>query len=192
MQTSLIEWIIFFTALIYILLAVYEHSLCWPFGILSCLLSIYLCFSGQLFLESFLQVFYVVIGLYGWYQWHKKSNINSAEESIINSISVKNIIIILIIGIALFLPIGKIASHYSTQQMPYLDAFITSFSIIATWMTAKKIIQNWIFWIVIDTLATILYAYRHFYLIAVIYIIYTFVALVGYWKWKQKMKLSNV
>lgn len=189
-KTSATEWLIFVTALLYVVLATKENVWCWSMGILSSGFSIYLCFQGNLFLESFLQLFYVVIGFYGWYQWLHGSD--KKEELKITSWNFKKNIPLFFIGILVFIPLGFIAHKYSTQALPYLDAFITSFSLIATWMTATKIIENWIYWIIIDFMALILYFSRDFYLIAILYLLYTLLAFLGYIKWKKTFQTSNV
>ncbi len=186
-QTSITEWLIFITALIYVILAAIENTWCWLFGIISSAFSIYLCYSGKLFLESGLQVFYIGIGIYGWYQWLFGSEVKAELKVISFSLNKNSLLIIL--GCFIWIPFGFVAHRYSTQVMPYLDAFITAFSLIATWMTAKKIVENWLYWIVIDSLAILLYTYRGFYLIAVIYFIYTILAFIGYLKWKRKLKV---
>ena len=176
-NTSLTEWIIFATAMIYVVLAAIENKWCWLFGIVSSLFSIYLCFTGKLFLESGLQVFYVLIGIYGWYEWQHGTSEKKALR--ITSITFSKTLFLVFICIIVWIPFGYISHTYSTQALPYLDAFITAFSIIATWMTAKKQLQNWIFWIVIDAAAIVLYAQREFYLIAILYFIYTILAVAG-------------
>lgn len=187
-QTSVTEWLIFITALLYVLLAAMENVWCWLFGTVSCALSVYFCYTGQLFLESGLNVFYVIISIYGWYQWLYGSK-NKAELEIASFSFIKNMKLILI-GFVIWLPLGFISSRYSTQVMPYLDAFITAFSIIATWMTAKKVLENWLYWIAIDALAIVLYASREYYLLALLYFIYTLLAVAGYIKWRNKTTLS--
>jgi nicotinamide mononucleotide transporter len=183
--TSITEWLIFITALIYVLLAAIENVWCWLFGIFSSALSVYLCYEGKLFLESGLSIFYVIIGAYGWYQWLYGSG-EKKELEVVSASLQKNFAYILI-AVLLWIPLGFIAQKFSTQAMPYLDAFITAFSIIATWMTAKKILENWIYWIVIDAFAVVLYSYRGFYLIGLLYIIYTILAAAGYFSWRKKI-----
>lgn len=185
-KTSSTEWLVFITALVYVLLAAIENVWCWLFGILASVLSVYLCYTGSLFLESGLQVFYVVMGIYGWYQWLQGSKEKTAITIV--SFSLFKNTPLFIIGCIIWLLLGILSSKYSSQAMPYLDGFITAFSIVATWMTAKKIIENWLYWIVIDALAIVLYASRDFYLMALLYIIYTLIALAGYLKWKNKLK----
>ena len=183
--TSITEWLIFITAMVYVVLAAAENVWCWLFGILSSAFSVYLCFSGHLFLESGLNVFYVAIGVYGWYQWLYGSK--EKTEAPIISYSFRKNLFLIGIGILIWVPVGIIAQNYSTQVLPFMDAFITAFSIIATWMTAKKIIENWLYWVAIDGLAVVLYAYRGFYLISLLYIIYTIIALAGYLSWKKRL-----
>jgi nicotinamide mononucleotide transporter len=185
-STTLTEWLIFTTAIIYVVLAAFENVWCWLFGIISSASSVYLCYTGHLFLESGLSVFYVIIGIYGWYQWLHGSKENS-EITIVHS-NFKQNIFLLLIGVIIWIPFGYAAHNFSTQAMPYLDAFITSFSIVATWMTAKKIIENWWYWIVVDALAVVLYTYRGFYLIGLLYIIYTILAAAGYFSWLKKIR----
>ncbi len=186
LSTSLVEYLIFITAILYVLLAAIENKWCWLFGIISSALSVYLCYEGKLFLESGLSIFYVIIGIYGWHQWRYGSK-DKSELTII-SYPLKKNLSLLLIGLFIWIPFGFFAHNYSTQVLPYLDAFITAFSIVATWMTAKKIIENWLYWIVIDCLAIFLYANRGFYLIALLYLIYTILAVAGYFSWKKKIK----
>jgi nicotinamide mononucleotide transporter len=184
-HTSGTEWIIFFCALLYIILVAIENSWGWLFGIIASALSVYLCYTAHLFLESGLNIFYVVIGIYGWYQWLYGSKYKT--EIAITKLSGKKNLFLLLAGLATWLPFGYIAYTYSTQVLPFLDAFITAFSIIATWMTAKKIIENWLYWIVIDTLGIILFASRGYYLLALLNVIYTLMAAAGYFSWRKKI-----
>ena len=185
-HTGIIEWAGFITALAYIILIALEKSTGWIFGIISSALTVYLCYTGNLFFESGLNIFYVIIGFYGWYQWLYGSQ--GEKEIQIRQLSGFHNIYLILIGLVVWIPLAFLAHKYSTQSMPYLDAFITTFSIIATWMTAKKIIENWLYWIMIDTLGIVLFAGKGFYLYAVLNIIFTIMAVTGYISWRKKMK----
>ncbi|MBA3971228.1 MAG: nicotinamide mononucleotide transporter [Bacteroidetes bacterium] len=184
-QTSLIEWYIFVSAVIYIILIALEKSAGWIFGIIASALSIYLCFKANLYFESFLNLFYVVIGGYGWHQWMFGSKTKSHLP--ITELTLAKNLLLIAAGIIIFTPLGFVAHNYSTQALPYLDAFITAFSIIATWMTAKKMIENWLYWIVIDMAGIFLFSSRGFYLLALLNIIYTLMATAGYFSWRKKI-----
>lgn len=188
-KITLTEWLIFISALLYVLLVAIENSWGWLFGIIASGLSVYLCFSGNLFLESGLNIFYVIIGIYGWYQW--KYGSKQKTEIAISKLPFKKNLQLFVLGIIVWIPFGYFAKNYSTQALPYLDAFITAFSLIATWMTAKKIIENWLYWIVIDSLGILLFAYREFYLLALLNIIYTLIATAGYFKWRKKLIIQH-
>lgn len=185
LHTSIIEWLIFATAILYVLFAAKENIWCWIFGIISSLLSVYLCYIGKLFLESGLNLFYVIIGIYGWYQWKYGSEIK--KEIKIKSFSLKHILFSIFISTLIWIPFGYIANRFSNQVLPYLDGFITAFSMVATWMTTKKILESWLYWILIDSLAIVLFANRGFYLIALLYLIYTILSFSGYLSWRKKI-----
>lgn len=185
LETTGIEWAGFLCALAYIILIALEISWGWLFGIAASGFTVYLCFSGNLFFESGLNLFYVIIGFYGWYQWLYGSA-EKKEIHITRLPFLKNTLLIGI-GIIIWLPFAFYAKQYSTQVLPYLDAFITVFSIIATWMTAKKLIENWIYWIILDALGIYLFANRGFYLFAVLNIIYVLMSFAGYFSWRKKI-----
>src|ERR1043165_9348140 len=128
--TSITEWLIFIFAMAYVVLAAIENVWCWLCGIISSILAVYLCFSGHLFLESALNIFYVFIGFYGWYEWLHGSKEN--KQLPITNRSFRTNLSLIMLGLVIWLPLGFFAHNYSTQVLPYLDAFITAFSIIAT------------------------------------------------------------
>ena len=184
-HTGAIEWAGFVCSLAYIILIALENSWGWLFGIIASILTVYLCYTGNLFFESGLNIFYVIIGFYGWYEWlygsEEKKELHIAKLSLL-----KNSYLILL-GIIVWAPFAFFAKKYSTQVMPYLDAFITAFSIIATWMTAKKFIENWMYWIILDSLGILLFANRGFYLYAALNIIYVSMSVTGYLSWRKKL-----
>jgi nicotinamide mononucleotide transporter len=179
-KTSMLEWIIFFTSLLYVILAAAANVWCWLFGIIASALSIYLAYQGSLFLESWLQLFYVLIGVYGWIMWKQNSSTKQ-----IRHIRPGEMLTYTMAGGALWLILWYIASSFSSQAMPVLDGFITAFSLIATVLTTKKITENWLLWIIIDICAAWLYYSRGYYLVAVIYVVYTIIAAAGYFKWRK-------
>jgi nicotinamide mononucleotide transporter len=185
LATTALEWITFITALLYVILATLENSWCWLFGILCSALSVYLSYNSQLFLESGLNIFYVIIGFYGWYQWLRGSK--DKKEIPITFSGGRSLLYYIAAGTSLWLAFWFLSQRYTSQALPYLDSFITGFSLVATYMTTQKKVENWIFWIVIDALAVYLYASRELYLIAVINVIYTFIAGAGYLSWRKKI-----
>ncbi|MCH7658497.1 MAG: nicotinamide mononucleotide transporter, partial [Bacteroidetes bacterium] len=77
------------------------------------------------------------------------------------------------------------------SDLPYWDAFTTAASIVATWMLARKIIEHWIVWIIIDSVSFCLYIYKELYVTVVLFLIYTTLAFFGYYEWKKNLTKTN-
>ncbi len=143
--TSFHEWVGVILGIGYVISITYKKMIAWFFALISSCIYVYLCFTTQLYLESFLQVFYVITAIYGWLKWKK----DSVNQQII-SWGIRLNMINIAISTILTLSIGFIFSKYTNQANPYMDAFTTVFSLSATFMVAKKVLENWIYWIVID------------------------------------------
>ena len=186
--TSIIEWLAVISSIIYVILAAKRLILCWLFAFIGSALFVYLCYIGNLYIESVLQLFYVAMALVGWITW-KNSNVDNAEIKKwgLN----KHIINIILSGISALI-IGYIFDKYTMQATPYIDAFTTCYSLSATYMVTRKIIGNWIYWIVIDLVSIYLYAQRDYYLTAVQYGLFTLLAMYGYMVWRKEYKLQKL
>lgn len=184
--TSFLEWSGVILGIGYVIAITYKKMIAWIFAFISSCIYVYLCFSTQLYLESFLQVFYVITAIYGWIKWQK----GSINQQII-SWGIQLNLINIALSTILTLSIGFIFSKYTNQANPYMDAFTTVFSLSATFMVAKKVLENWIYWIVIDAISIILYSSRGFYLTGLLFTIYTFLAIFGFSKWYKNYKLIH-
>jgi len=171
------------TGLLWIILLTRENIWCWPFGIISSLLSIYLFYEGKLYSEAILYVYYVVIGFYGWYMWGKERKLNIREWNLLPHL------VVIGIGIMGSLSLGYFFSTTDASR-PYHDAASTSFSFLASYMEAQKILSGWIFWIIINGFSIWLYLDRGFKLYAVLMGIYFVLSVYGYWSWKKKLQLA--
>lgn len=187
--TTPVEWVAFITAIIYVILASKERVECWFFGIISSGLSVYVFFNAKLYYESFLNVFYVIVGFYGWYEWMRKGK--KKEQRKIVSYTKKEILPLIGMGIAGSVILGYLSSVFTESPRPYIDAMIASFSILATWMTARKIIENWILWIILDVTAGVLYFTTQLYLFSALYIVYAVLAVYGLMEWRKKKKVAS-
>jgi len=184
--SSLLEVIAVVFAVLYVIFASYEKALCWPAAAISTGIYIYICYKANLLLETVLQVFYLFMAFYGWYQWlygkRKEHRLN------IISFPVSKIALLVMGGIPFALLAGYLFGTYFNASLPYLDGTVTIYSFLATWMVARKIIENWLFWMVIDVLAIYLYASRGLCLSGILYFLYTLIAIFGYFKWQRLMK----
>lgn len=189
LQTSIWEWLAVASSLLYVILITYKVLAAWIFAALSSVLYIYLCYSNRLYLESILQVFYFGMAIYGWFMW--TSDDDTKDVTVIQWPLKYHIYNVLISG-ALMLLFGYIFDQYSNQANPYLDAFTTIFSLMATFMVAKKVLENWIYWIIIDAFSVYLFASRGLYMTSVLFILYTLIAIFGYFSWKKQFNLDKM
>lgn len=179
-QTSYLEWIAILCSLLYLYFAIKELIICWLFAFVSSAIYAYLCFTFQLHIETFLQLFYVGMAIYGYINWNKQKEDVPIQKwkpayHLINIISATIMSIILAV----------LFKTYTDQASPYLDAFTTCFSLAATFMVAKKVLENWIYWIIVDSLLVVLYFDRGLKMSSVLMVIYVFMAIKGYLAWKK-------
>ena len=186
--TSWIEWLAVITGVLYVLLAAKKKISCWSFAIISSSIYVYLCATSNLLIESFLQVFYVLMGIAGWYFWNKTKD----KAELIKTWRINNHLLNIAVSTIILFGIGYYFDHNTEQDYPYLDAFTTTYSIAATFMVTQRVLENWLYWIVIDIAAVFLYAAKDFYLTALLYLIFIILAVFGYLQWRRKYNLQRV
>ena len=125
-------------------------------------------------------LFYLFMAFYGLYSWNKKNETN------IISINAKTHIKLIIIGLLLTFLLGYYLTIYTSAASPLIDSFTTIFSIMSTFMVAKKILENWIYWIIIDIVSIQLYISRDLYLTGLLFLIYSIIAIYGYFTWAKR------
>ncbi len=185
--TSAVEWTAVIAGTVYVVLAALRHPLCWPAGIISSLLYIGINFQIGLNLDAVLQIYYCIVGAYGWWFWVKKKNEN-ASVSDITRMPNKRWIQLLVICLPLALILGFAQQKFTSSPAPFADAALTVVSFAATWMTARKYLENWLVWIAADFCYIFLYAQRGYALTSILFLIYTFTALAGYFAWRKQLK----
>lgn len=174
--------------IIYVILIAKSKPLGWPFGIIGSLISIYLfVVFAKLYAEAVLYAFYVVAGIYGWIKWKKHDCPDEVYQQKLST-HIKFIGIGVVLSLLLYYSINYL---FSEAEKPLIDSFTTIFSFIATYITAKKWIENWIYWIVIDAVTTYLYFSRGLEIYALLMFAYTIIAVYGYLQWK-KLKVVEV
>ena len=123
----------------------------------------------------------------GWYLW--KKNAENKEE--VKKWNLSNHVINITLSTIATLLLGYLFARYTDQANPYVDAFTTSFSLAATFMVTRKILENWIYWILIDIVSIYLYAERGLQLTAMLFLIFTILAIVGYFSWLKKYNVQK-
>jgi len=174
-------------SLVYLYFSVRQNIWTWPFGIIASLLYVLVFFEAGFYADMSLQVYYFFISIYGWYFWvyGKKKGENKLR---VGSLRRKEWIVYIFLTLILTFVAGYFLKKISGSLLPYLDAFTTSASILATWMLARKIIDTWLFWIVIDMVSIGMYIYKGLYPTIILFVVYTIMAVIGYYQWKKDLK----
>lgn len=167
----------------YILLAARESLWCWAAAAVSTTLFLILLIDIKLYNEAALQVFYLIMAGYGWYEWKYKGKSAGNDRMPITTWKVPRHLVVIGAGAILALLNGFLVKRYTDAQLPYLDAFTTIFSMITTWMVARKVLENWLYWVVIDSTAVYMYVYKELYLTALLFIFYTIIVIFGFIEW---------
>ncbi len=171
----------------------------WPLGLINVTLFFFLFFQVQLYPDMFLQAFFFVTNLMGWWRWShpKKEEADKKQELKISWMDKKHLILVLAIGIAGTFVMGSFASRLheffptlfgKPSAFPYLDSFVTVMSIITTFLMIQKKIECWIFWIVIDIIATYMYFMKGIKFVGLEYLVFCFIATFGLLNWIKEYK----
>jgi len=179
--------------IIYIFLEIRVSFWLWPVGIITSTIYVWVFFNGKLYADMSLQVYYVIISIFGLIWWLKGASAKTHEPKNekklqITDLKLKTGIVLTIIFVFLFAAMWATLKHLTDSPVPGWDAFITSLSVIATWMLARKILQHWLLWIVINTAAVALFIMRGLYPTAFLYAVYGIMSFIGLKEWKQTMQ----
>jgi nicotinamide mononucleotide transporter len=185
------NWIELFgtaSAILYLYFSIKQNIWLWPLGILTSAIFVFIFFQSKFYADAGLNVYYVMISIYGWYFWIKGKESSTKKELPISRIRSKQIIFLSAISLLLIILISWILIHFTDSPVPIGDAFTTGLSIVATWMLARKILEHWLVWIVVDAVSLGLYIYKDLYITSVLFLIYTGMAYYGYREWKNSRK----
>ena len=157
----------------------------WLTSILMVLLYIYVFYQAKFYADMSFQVYYLIVSIYGWYLWLTQKATDENKLTV-NQLRSKSLSISIIVSAILFGIIYLVLKRFTDSPIPVGDAFTTALSITATWLLAKKYIENWIFWIVVDAVSTALYIYKGLYPTAILFTVLTILAFVGFFKWRKE------
>lgn len=169
-------------ALAYVVLAIYQQRLCWLAAIASALLYIAIFWQVQLYLEAALQLFYIAMAIYGWIIWGSENNSVVAIQTWPYRYHAAGCLALLLLSLML----GGAMHAYTDAASPFIDAGTTVSALLATWMVARKLLENWLYWIAIDLASIGLYLSRDLTLTAVLFAGYVILAGLGYRTWRRQ------
>lgn len=180
--------------LVYVYFSIRRNILLWPIGFFTSGIYILVFLKSKLYATMLLQVYYVGISVYGWYYWKygDKNNQKDEKQIVIRNIPFKMSLISVVSVLILEFPIYWVLKNFTDSPYPFLDSVTTVFSIIATWMLARKYIENWIIWIFSDSLALGLYFYMKLYATTALFLAYIILSFVGYFEWKKDLNARKM
>lgn len=158
----------------YTWLYIHENPLCWYLAAVGSALFTWLCWKKRLYAETALQLFYVGFAFYGMLL-----SADSWNEAVWDD---RTHLLFILAGMALTVLSGRMLKLRTNAALPYLDSFTTVFSLIATWVMVNFVHENWLYWLVIDSVSIVLYLRRGLYFGSVQFLIYLLLAIEGYWR----------
>ena len=176
-------------AVIYLLLAVKQDVKCWFAAIISSTLYFFIMYKAGLYMEAWLQIFYIIMAFYGIQQWTVTNN--NQSKFIVRSWRWNTHFWVIAIIIILAIITGLLLDKFTNAALPFLDGLTTWGAIITTYMVARRLLENWIYWFVIDMISIYLFLSRGLFLTAILFCIYLVIIFFGYRSW-IKIRDENI
>jgi nicotinamide mononucleotide transporter len=178
-----LEMLAFVFGIVGVWLTAKQNIWCWPVGLINVVLSLFVFFYAKLYADVLLQFFYLFMTLYGWYQWlwggEKKSRLR------IRHMKLREGLLLLLIGSFSTFLMGWLFKNYTQAALPYWDSLVAVWGIIGTWAMARKIMEHWIIWIIVDVICTGIYTYKEIYFFTALYLIFALLAVAGLILWTK-------
>lgn len=168
-------------ALLYLVLVIRQNAWCWPAALASAAIYTALMFDARLYMQSVLQLFYAAMAVYGWWHWTRGE---AGGDLPVRSWPLSRHVVPLLLIAGTGLALGWLLARHSDAAFPFLDALLACGAVVTTWLVARKVLQNWHYWFVIDALSAWLYARQGLWLTAALFLFYLVMVVVGYRQWR--------
>jgi nicotinamide mononucleotide transporter len=178
-------------SVLYLVLAIRQNLWCWPAAFVSSVITIAVMFGARLYSEAGLNVFYAAMAVYGWYQWRYGGGSGGERPLPISLWPLKLHAIAIGGSVAASVSIGWLMSRNTDAAFPYLDAFVLVSSIVTTYMVARKVLENWLYWLVIDSLSLYLYLERGLLMYAGLFALYLVLVVIGFARWQRDLRAQR-
>ncbi len=168
------------------------NSFYWIISILNVGLYIGVYISEKLYALMLLMVYYILMSIYGWFTWQRGKRGNKQQEELsVSYTNLKTWFYLIIIAAAAFVLVVWVLTHFTDSNTPVLDALVTTLSFVATWMLARKKIENWCVWFVADIISCGLYYTQNMLPTLILYVFLSVMAVIGFYSWKKTLNQSN-
>mgnify|MGYP001370122616 FL=1 len=181
-----------FLAIAYLLLAIKQNISCWFAAFFSSLLYFFVMYSAGLYMEAGLQIFYCIMAVYGWTQW--RTSLPDNTKFLVKTWNRNQHLKAISLIILLALSSGWALEKFTNAALPFIDSLTTWGAIVTTYMVAKRLLENWIYWFVIDTISVFLFYSRGLFLTSMLFFMYLIIIYFGYKSWtemKDKIDANN-
>lgn len=182
---TFIELVAVVLGLISVWLVTRQNVICYPLGIISVFIYIFIFYEVKLYADMGLQVFFVVLQAYGWYEW-LYGGVNKTELSVRRASSTTRTILLLFTASGSAV-LGYLLHRYTDAAVPFVDSALTVMSMAGQWLVARKYIENWNVWMVVNIGSIAMYGYKELYFTMALYAVYFGLAIVGYRAWKKEL-----
>jgi nicotinamide mononucleotide transporter len=167
-----------------------NNILVFPTGMISTAIFIYLLYKWVLLGDMMINAYYFVMSIYGWFIWTRKENNTVTPISRVTN-NEKKIATIIFLSSLVFVYLIYVYFDKWGTVTSYIDNITTAIFFVGMWLMAKRKIENWIFWIIADLISVPLYFYKGLTFTSLQYLIFTFIAIAGYYSWKKILNKSN-
>ena len=181
-----VEWIAVALALAYLVFAVRQHIACWFFAAASSAIFLWLFARAGLAMQSLLQLFYIAMAAYGWYSWRGGRSSSQESRPVVRWPLRRHLAAVA--GILLVSTSAWVWAAGDSASVRYVDAVTAWGSVLATWLVARKVLENWLYWIVLDLMAAGLYWSQDLLATALLFVLYSAIAVHGYRSWRASLK----
>ena len=181
----LLEVIAIFFGLLSVWFAQKDNIWVFPTGIINTAIYVYLLWKWSLLGDMMINFYYVIMSIYGWYNWtRKKDNVVQFKISRMNSYEKKVSVVIFVLTIGFVLAVYTFFDKF-THWTSYVDTLVTGIFFVGMWLMARRKIENWILWIVGDIISIPMYFVKGYSFTSIQYLIFTIIAIFGYLEWKR-------
>jgi nicotinamide mononucleotide transporter len=169
-------------------LSVRQNIWSWPTAIVNVVLYALVFYDAKLYADMGLQVIYAVLSVYGWYEWLYGGE--GRTELRVTRTAPRLWAVLAGIAAAGSAVLGIVLHHETDAALPYMDATLSSTSLVAQWMMTRKLLENWLVWIAVDVLYVGMFIFKHLYLTAGLYAVFLALAVRGYVDWRRSMRTN--
>jgi nicotinamide mononucleotide transporter len=183
-DTSWVELLAAALALAYVPLAIGQRLSCWFAAFISSVLYVWVFFSARLYMESVLNAFFAAMAVYGFWQWrqgHGGSSLAVSRWPLLRHV-------LALIGIAAVAGVNAFfLARFTAAANPFIDSILAWASVFTTFLVARKVYENWYWWLLIDSVSACLYFTRHLYLTMLLYGVYVALCVIGMREWRRSL-----